>query len=64
MADFLELADQVVARSQRLVMSDAFRIIVSPKERDMIVAALRGADALRSLGELPPPRPHKGMETP
>jgi hypothetical protein len=54
MTDFLELADQIVARSQRLVMSDAFRVIISPKEREMIVAALRGADALRALADLPP----------
>lgn len=54
MSDFLELADQIVARSQKLVMSPAYRIIVSPKEREMIVAALKGADALRALAEMPP----------
>lgn len=54
MSNFSELADKIMANPQRLVMSDAFRIVVTRNEREMIVAALRGAGALRALTNLPP----------
>lgn len=54
MSEFSELANKIMANPQRLVMSDAFRLVVTRNEREMIVAALRGADALRALADLPP----------
>ncbi len=54
MGEFAKLADKIMASGQKLVTSNHLRYVISPAERDRIVAALRGADSLRALAELPP----------
>jgi hypothetical protein len=52
MSEFLDLANDI---ENMPIQDDVVEVMgLTPKQRNMIVAALRGADALRSLAELPP----------
>jgi len=55
MRKFLELATHI---AQLPIDDDVVELAsLTPMQRDMIVAALRGADALRALASLPPKHP-------
>jgi len=59
MSEFLDLANDIA----RLPLDDDVVEVfgLTPVQREMIVAALRGADALRALAELPPPQRLSGV---
>ena len=51
MSDFLDLANDIEFMP---IEDDIVELGLTPLQRDMVVVALRAADALRSLADLPP----------